>query len=150
MMRCGNIYAKAQARAMKAPPTVQKLVATWPAALKAVEEAAGAPDPEITAPVVGAATRGVEVIKWEAEEEAATEEDTLGEEIALELGVALEVEVSKTVLLGVAVEVGVAVDVGVGVLVEQGPVTVTGIQFRLSELRVPEGVTVPAEAWQEA
>jgi hypothetical protein len=56
----------------------------------------------------------------------------------------------KTVLVGVAVEVGVAVDVGVGVLVEQGPVTVTGIQFRSAEPRVPEGVAVPAEAWQEA
>lgn len=136
---------------MKAPPTVQKLVATWPAALKAVEEAAGALLPEITAPVVGAATRGVEVIKWEEkEEEAATEEDTLGEEIALALEVAVEVEVGVTVLVGVAVEVGVAVDVGVGVLVEQGPVTVTGIQFRLSLFSVPEGVAVPAEAWQEA
>jgi hypothetical protein len=113
--------------------------------LKAVEEAAGAPELEITAPVVGAATRGVEVMRG-MEEEAGAEVDFLGEETALELEVAVEVaaevEVAKTVLVGVAV--------GVGVLVEQGPVTVTGIQFRSPERRVPEGVAVPAEAWQSA
>jgi hypothetical protein len=39
----------------------------------------------------------------------------------------------------------VEVDVGVGVAE-----IVTGIQFRSSWARVPDGVTVPAEAWQEA
>lgn len=115
-----------------------------------MEEATGAPVPEITAPVVGAATRGVEVINWE-EEEATAEDDFLGEDMALDM---VEEEVVTTVLVGVAVavgvEVGVGVDVGVGVLVEQGPVTVTGIQFISAEPRVPEGVAVPAEAWQEA
>ena len=113
-----------------------------------MEEAAGAPVPEITAPVVAAATRGVEVIRWE-EEEATNEDDFLGVEIALDVMVE-EVEVTVLVLVGVAVEVGVGVDVGVGVLVEQGPVMVTGIQFISAEPRVPEGVAVPAEAWQEA
>lgn len=37
------------------------------------------------------------------------------------------------------------VDVGVGVAE-----IVTGIQFRSSWARVPDGVAVPAEAWQEA
>lgn len=120
--------------------------------MKAVEEATGAPVPEITAPVVGAATRGVEVINWE-EEEATAEDDFLGEDMALDM-VEEEVVTTVLVLVGVAVavgvEVGVGVDVGVGVLVEQGPVTVTGIQFISAEPRVPEGVAVPADAWQEA
>lgn len=107
---------------------------TWPAALKAVEEATGAPVPELTLPV-GVPTRGVELIK--RVEEAIPEEDFL----PVELGVAV---VAATVVVGVAVEVDV------GVLVEEGVVMVTGTQFRSPAPRVPEGVAVPAEAWQEA
>jgi hypothetical protein len=65
------------------------------------------------------------------------------------LGVMVEVGVWVGVTTAVVLD-GVGVGVGVGVLVEQGPVTVTGIQLRSAEPRVPEGVTVPAEAWQEA
>lgn len=89
--------------------------------------------PELTLPV-GVPTRGVELIK--GVEEAMPEDFLL-----VELGVAV---VATTVVVGVAVEVDV------GVLVEVGVVMVTGIQFRSPAPRVPEGVAVPAEAWQEA
>jgi hypothetical protein len=97
----------------------------------------------MAAPLVGAA-RGVEVASGV---EMRAEEDFLG----VMLGVMVEVGVWVGVTTAVVLDgVGVGVDVGVGVLVEQGPVTVTGIQLRSAEPRVPEGVAVPAEAWQEA
>lgn len=91
--------------------------------------------PELTLPV-GVPTRGVELIKGVEE---AMPEDFL----PVELGLAV---VATTVV----VVVGAAVEVDVGVLVEVGVVMVTGIQFRSPAPRVPEGVAVPAEAWQEA
>jgi hypothetical protein len=118
---------------MNAPPTVQMLPTIWPAPLNAVADAAGAPL-EMMAGLVGAATRGVEVMRWE---EARTEEDFTG----------VEVTRVDEVMVGVLVEVGVWVGVGVDVGVVR---MVTGIQFRSSGPRVPDGVTVPAEAWHEA
>lgn len=122
------------------------LPTSWPAALKAVGEAAGVLLPAAS---VGAATSGVEVMRGVEEARA---EDFLGVEVTrveqevtieVEVEVGVGVEVSSTVL--VLVGVGVWVGVGVGV-VEM----VTGIQFKSSGPRVPEGVTVPAEAWHEA
>lgn len=136
---------KAQARARTAPPTVQRFPPSWPAALKAEGEAEGAPVPEMTASLVGAATRGVEV----ASGVERAEEDFFGVMLGVMVEVGVWVGVTTAVVLD-GVGLGVGVDVGVGVLVEQGPVTVTGIQLRSAEPRVPEGVTVPAEAWQEA
>ena len=133
---------KAQARARTAPPTVQRFPPSWPAALKAEGEAEGAPVPEMAASLVGAATRGVEVASGV---EMRAEEDFLGVMLGVMVEVGVGVEVTTAVVLD-----GVGVGVGVGVLVEQGPVTVTGIQLRSAEPRVPEGVAVPAEAWQEA
>ena len=104
-------YAKAQARARKAPPTVQTLPAIWPAALKEVEEAAGAPVPMIAA-VVGAATRGVETAR--GVDEMRAEEDFLGVEVTRvdeDVMAGVEVEVTSVVLVLVLV----LVLVGVGV-----------------------------------
>lgn len=114
--------------------------------MKAEGEAEGAPVPEMAASLVGAATRGVEVASGV---EMRAEEDFLGVMLGVMVEVGVWVGVTTAVVLD-GVGVGVGVDVGVGVLVEQGPVTVTGIQLRSAEPRVPEGVTVPAEAWQEA
>lgn len=115
--------------------------------MKGVEEAAGAPVP-MTAELVGAATRGVEEATGVDEKRA--EEDFLGVEMTRvdeDVIVGVEVEVTSVVLMLVLVGVcvGVGVDVGVGVAE-----IVTGIQFRSSWSRVPDGVTVPAEAWHEA
>jgi hypothetical protein len=74
-------------------------------------------------------------------DEAGREEDLTG----LEIGLEVEVEVWTT-----AVVVIVGVGVGVGVLVEQSPVTVTGIQLMFLESRVCWTVTVPWAAEQEA
>ena len=68
--------------------------------------------------------------------------------LGLDIGVLVEVGV--TVEVGVMVEVEVGVGVGVGVLVEQGPVTVTGMKFRFLPFKVDETVTVPSWARQEA
>jgi hypothetical protein len=92
---------KAQARARAAPPTVQRFPPSWPAALKAEGEAEGAPVPEMTASLVGAAIRGVEVASGV---EMRAEEDFLG------------------VMLGVMVEVGVTVGVTTAVVLDGGGV----------------------------
>lgn len=84
---------------------------------------------------MGVPTRGVELIK--GVEEAMPEDF-------------LPVELRLAVVATTVVVVGAAVEVDVGVLVEVGVVMVTGIQFRSPAPRVPEGVAVPAEAWQEA
>lgn len=91
---------------MKAPPTAQKLPASWPAALKAVGEAAAALLPEMMAGLVGAATRGVEVMRWV--DEARTEEDFLGvvvtkvdEEVEVGVGEEVSTAVLVLVLMGV-------------------------------------------------
>ena len=70
--------------------------------------------------------------------EATREEDLMGLEIGFEVGV------------WVTVMVKVGAGVGVGVLVEQSPVTVTGIQLMFLESRVWVTVTVPCAAEQEA
>lgn len=110
----------------------------------------------MTAAVVGAATRGVEAAR--GVDEMSAEEDFLGVEVTRvdeDVMAGVEVEVTSVVLVlvlvlvlvvvGVGVWVGVEVDVGVGVAE-----TVTGIQFRSSLARVPDGVALPAEAWHEA
>jgi hypothetical protein len=74
-------------------------------------------------------------------EEAGREEDLTG----LEAGLEVEVGVWVTTVV-----VMVGVGVGVGVLVEQSPVTVTGIQLMFLESRVCSTVTVPCAAEQEA
>lgn len=66
--------------------------------------------------------------------------------LGLDIGVLVEVGVT----VEVGVEVGVGVDVGVGVLVEQSPVTVTGMKFRFLPFKVDDTVTVPSWARQEA
>ena len=95
---------------MKAPPTAQKLPASWPAALKAVGEAAAALLPEMIPVPVGATTRGVEVMRWV--DEARTEEDFLGVVVIkvdeeVEVGVGVEVSSAVLVLTMVLVLVGV-------------------------------------------
>lgn len=70
--------------------------------------------------------------------------------LGLDIGVLVEVGVTVEVGVMVEVEVGVGVGVGVGVLVEQGPVTVTGMKFRFLLFKVDETVTVPSWARQEA
>lgn len=100
------------------------------------------------AELVGAATRGVE--EATAVDEMKADEDFLGVEMTrvdeeVIFGVEVEVTSVVLVLVLVGVWVGVGVDVGVGVAE-----IVTGIQFRSPWARVPDGVTVPAEAWQEA
>lgn len=125
-------------------------------------EAAGALP--LAAALVDAATRGVEEAtgadEMSAEEGFLVVEMTrVGEDVIVGVKVELTsvvlVLISELVLVGVGVLVlvlvlvgvwvGVEVDVGVGVAE-----IVTGIQFRSSWARVPDGVTVPAEAWQEA
>jgi hypothetical protein len=115
------------------------LPASWPAALKGVEEAAGAP-----VPLLGAATRRVEE-ETVAVDEIRAEEDFLG--VGAEVMVGVEVEVTSVVVVVLVGALVVVVVVDVGVWVVE---IATGIQFRSSGPRVPEGVAVPAEAWQEA
>jgi hypothetical protein len=76
--------------------------------------------------------------------------DFLGLDMGVEVEVGVTVEVGVMVEVDVEVEVGVGVDVGVGVLVEQGPVTVTGMKFKFLLFRVCDTVTVPSWARQEA
>lgn len=113
-----------------------------------VEEGAtvGRGVPVMTVPVPVPVMSGVLVI---IEEETGVL-DFLKLEDGMTVEVGVTVDVGVAVDVGVTVEVGVGVGVGVGVLVEQGPVTVTGIQLRFFGARVDWTVTVPSCAEQDA
>ena len=138
---------------MTAPPRAQPLPdrAAAPAAEGVAEagavEAAGRGVPVMTVPVLEGSIAELVTIRVD---EAGLLVDFLGLEIGVGVEVGVTVEVGVMVEVDVKVEVGVGVDVGVGVLVEQGPVTVTGMKFRFLLFKVWDTVKEPSWAMQEA